>query len=174
MNKSIFIIGMSGAGKTAWGEKVAKQFELPFFDMDHYLEKKLGMSITQMFTVYGEQGFRELETEALHEIIRDNKVPIVLSCGGGTPVSRRNLETMKEQGRIIYLKAEIPTLLKNLEGELHQRPLLNSGVVIPAVRLTELYERRKEIYEQADYTLQVENLSIQDFEPILQACTDQR
>lgn len=172
MSKNIFIIGMSGAGKTAWGEQVAKKFSLPFFDLDHYLEMKLGMTITQMFTVYGEQGFRELETQALHELIRDNKAPFILSCGGGTPVSARNFDAMKSNGCTIYLKAEIPTLLKNLEGEIHQRPLLNNGVIIPAQRLTELYERRKAIYEQADHTLQVENLSIQDFEPILQACTN--
>ena len=173
MSRLIFVIGMSGAGKTTWGRRLSEASGLPFTDIDEYLEQAYGMSITQMFRQFGEAGFRIRERQALGEVIARTAPPAIVSCGGGTPVDLDNLADMKKHGLLVYLKAEIATLVENLQQEAEQRPLLRNHVINPRVRLSELYEKRRRTYEQADYMLNVEDLAIRDFEPILQACIAQ-
>ena len=164
---------MSGAGKTEWGKAVAETFNLPFFDIDYYIETKEDKTITQIFSNYGEPYFRRKESEALQNIISENKKPFVVSCGGGTPINPSNLAIMKEHGIVIYLKAKIATLIENLQEQIVERPLLMNGVISPVARLSELYEKRRKIYEQAHHTMIVENLTLKDFEPLILKCVNQ-
>jgi shikimate kinase len=168
---NLYLTGMPGSGKTTWGKKIASTYHLPFFDLDHYIEQKQGKTITRIFEEEGEAGFRSVESEALREIIFNHKQPLVLSCGGGTSINSDNFSFLKNTGYIVYLKATTETLLSNMHQGFASRPLLN--LPDPERRLIELYQQRKTVYEQADYTLQAESLSIQDFDPILQLCTKQ-
>lgn len=163
MSRIIFIIGMSGAGKTAWGRRIAERFQLPFKDIDEHIEATQQKRIAQIFNEVSESGFRKIESEALQWIVAHNPPPLIVSCGGGTPVDPENLSFMKEHGTLVYLKANISTILDNLDGQMAERPMLTNGVIHPAARLRELYEKRKKVYEQADYTFQVEELSVEDF-----------
>ncbi len=162
MSKIIFLIGMSGAGKTEWGQQIAETYNLPFYDIDRYLEAEHEKNVTQLFSQHGEPGFRILEGNALRTIVRIQAPPFILSCGGGTPILSQNLTLMKQHGILIYLKATIPTLLHNLKDCLSARPMLTNGIINPTQKLTELYEKRKKIYEEAHYTFDVENFSVQD------------
>jgi len=173
MDKVLFIIGMPGVGKTKWGREVASAFGLPFFDLDLCIEARQNKTITRIFAEQGEMAFRRLEDETLRDIVKNNDAPFILSCGGGTPVNPANLSFMKQNGTLVYLKASIPVILANLKDGLTQRPLLATGDISPVSRLEQLYKERSSIYEQADHTLGVEHLSIQDFAPILQACIKQ-
>jgi len=173
MSGILFIIGMSGAGKTKWGREVAKSFGLPFFDIDSHIETGHKKTVTRFFTDHGEPFFREVESKALRDIVKNNRPPFVVSCGGGTPVDPSNLAFMKAHGCTVYLRASIPTLIANLKEDIVQRPMLTNGIVSPVVQLTRLYEKRQAVYEQADFILDTEHVSIQDFEPILHACTRQ-
>lgn len=163
MSGIIFIIGMSGTGKTAWGRRIAERFHIPFKDIDEHIEATQQKRIAQIFNEVSEAGFRKMESEALRFIITHNAPPLIISCGGGTPVDPDNLKLMKEHGILVYLKANISTILNNLDGQMAERPMLTNGVIHPAARLRELYEKRKKVYEQADYTFQVEDLSVDDF-----------
>jgi shikimate kinase len=78
---------------------------------------------------------------------------------------------MQQQGIIVYLKAEISTLVHNLQSGLEQRPLL-SNTANPEERLTAIYNSRKAVYEQAHHIFAVESLSVADFEPIIQKCIE--
>jgi len=169
MSGIIFLIGMSGAGKTAWGSEIAKAYALPFHDIDHWIESQQQLTIAQLFSLHGEAGFRLMEDKALREIVHKNKPPFIVSCGGGTPVRAENLQFMKEHGCVVYLKASIETILENLNGQIAERPMLNNGVINPTQRLKELYEKRKKIYEQADHSFQVEHFSVEQMQDIIEA-----
>lgn len=162
MNKIIFIIGMSGAGKTAWGERLAGFWGVPFFDIDRHVEAAKGKSVSQIFLECGEAGFRSLESEALRSIVHQQAPPFVLSCGGGTPVDPANLTLMKEHGLLVYLRASVTTILHNLQDHIAARPMLTNGVISPAVRISELFEKRRKIYEQAQVTVDAEGLTVEE------------
>jgi shikimate kinase len=168
---NLYLTGMPGSGKTTWGKKIATTYHLPFFDLDHQVEQQYSKTITLIFEEEGEAGFRRLESEALRTLVFNNPQPLVLSCGGGTTINNGNFSLLKNSGYIVYLKATTETLLNNLRKSIASRPLLNPSDL--ESRLNQLYEQRRNVYDQADYTLQVENLSIQHFDPILQLCTKQ-
>ena len=172
MSRIIFIIGMSGAGKSRWGEIVSQTYNLPFIDLDCFIEATEGKTIAEIFRDSGETGFRKIESQLLRQVVLDNNAPLIISCGGGTPIDPDNLQFMKEHGCLVYLKATIATIIENLNEQIVERPMLTNGIISPSVRLNELYEKRKKIYEQANYTLTAENLAVQDFEPILHLCTE--
>ena len=82
MNR-IIIIGYMGAGKTTVGRALSKAIGVPFYDLDWYIEQRMRRSVRQLFDERGEQGFRRVERNMLHEVAEFEEV--ILSCGGGTP-----------------------------------------------------------------------------------------
>jgi shikimate kinase len=169
MSKSIFLIGMPGAGKTYWGEKLSRALNFPFFDLDEYIENRERTTISELFSSLGEVGFRQLESASLADIVNKQTAPFVLSCGGGTPLQPANLALMKSAGCVVYLKAAIETLLNNIKKQILARPLLQDTPDLVA-RLSDIYDKRCRVYEQANYTLEVECLTVSQFEPILAEC----
>ncbi len=172
MKEIIFLTGMPGAGKTSWGKKLSEAHRIPWYDLDSFMVIRYGASVASLFDNYGENGFRIKESKCLRDMIRTQTAPFILSCGGGLTLDPANLALMKEKGHVVYLKAEISTLLKNLENGLTHRPLL-AGAEDPAARIKELYEQRKDIYEQADVTLSVESLRVSDFDQMISECIEQ-
>ncbi len=172
MNNIIFLIGMPGAGKTWWGRKLQQSYALPFWDLDEYIERKEGLTIRGVFESIGEGGFRTKESASFKELVQKTNKPFVLSCGGGTPLNPVNFGLMKENGCVIYLKAELSTLMTNLQKEPAKRPLLNDEEL--KQRLEQLHEERHAIYEQADYILQVEGLTASRFAPIISSCIEKQ
>lgn len=170
---TIFLTGMPGAGKTFWGKKIAKSFNLPFFDLDGLIEENQGKKIHEILKPGSESEFRKLEAEVLKHFIKMAEKPFVLSCGGGTIVPFTSREILKRNGKIIYLKADIKTLVQNLRHKHSRRPLLKGMEADPEKFLENLLNTRKKFYEDADFILPVENLSVKDFEPILQLCLKQ-
>jgi shikimate kinase len=172
MKNCLFLIGMSGAGKTTWGKKLALAYRIRHIDIDEYIEVLEATSISRIFALKGESTFRKIESLALKTIVSQSKEKLIISCGGGTPLAEENFLFMREHGCIVYLEAEIATLLVNLENGKDERPLLKTDVVNPDARLSELFEKRRKIYERADYKLIVEKLRIEDFKPILDQCIE--
>lgn len=167
----IFLIGMPGAGKTFWGEKIAAAYQLDFFDTDEMMERQEGITVSEIFRQYGEDWFRNKEIEILNGLIHAGNINAVISCGGGTPAWNNNFSLMKTAGCIVYLRAEIETLYSNLAKEKDTRPLLSSGGELKT-RLRHLLEERKKVYERADYILQAENISVATFAQIISSCTN--
>lgn len=141
--KRIFLIGYMCSGKTTLGKLFARDEKLEFIDLDEYIEKREGKSITEIFTDKGESGFREIERTALHEA--GEKEDCVISCGGGTPCFFDNMEFMNSCGETILLETSEDILLNRLLKYGAQRPLVagkNREEVLGIMR-KQLAERSK-------------------------------
>ena len=98
---NIFFVGLMGAGKTTIGKLLAKKLKKTFFDTDHEIEKKLGVKVSVIFELEGEEGFRKREAQVIDEL--SQKKDIILATGGGAVLSEENRALLKERGKVIYL-----------------------------------------------------------------------
>jgi len=141
--QNIFLIGLMGAGKTTIGRQLASELSLEFFDSDHEIEKRTGVTITHIFDIEGETGFRKRETAMLDELT--NKKGIVLATGGGAILKPENRQFLMSRGTTIYLYANIETLLERTSKD-RNRPLLQTEN--PQAKLEELLEIRDPLYRE--------------------------
>lgn len=168
MNKknNVILIGFMGCGKTTVGIRLSYRMRRIFEDTDKLIEKKQGREIKEIFAEEGEGFFRELETQMLIEL-EQNISNRVISVGGGTPVKEENRHILKRLGTVVYLRIRPETVYERLKNDT-TRPLLQGDN--PKGKICSLMESRKEAYEScADYTLDVDELSIDD---ILQKIAD--
>jgi shikimate kinase len=165
----IFLIGMPGAGKTYWGQKLATAYGLPFVDMDAYIENWQQECVSELFATYGEDWFRKCEHEALVQIIKTQPTATVVACGGGTPVFYGNMDVMNNAGCTIYLRTGIATIRDRVSAN-DDRPLFYVKDI--EARLHDIFAARISIYEQAQYVLDTENLSTANFTQIITSCTN--
>ncbi len=164
--KFIFLVGMPAAGKTYWGSKIATEYKLPFIDLDVFIAEQEKASISALFAMYGENGFREREQKHLRKLIRTLPRTTIIACGGGTPCFGDSMELMKQSGRVIYLQADVPWLLNNLKNTNEVRPLLNNRGDMSAY-LQDMLDKRKSFYQQAHYILQTKDISLTTFAKII-------
>lgn len=154
--KNIVLIGFMGSGKTTLGVKLSYRLRRPVEDTDKMIERRQGMSISEIFAGQGEEAFRRMETDLLREIAMQDGERIY-SVGGGTPVREENRELLKRCGTVFYLRARPDTIYERLRGDT-ARPLLQCGD--PRSRIRELLEARGEAYEScADYIVDVDDVA---------------
>ena len=120
--KRIILIGYMGAGKTTLGKVLARELNLEFIDLDWYIENRFHQSVNQLFVTRGEEGFRKIERNMLHEVAEFEMV--IISPGGGTPCFFDNMEYMNQQGLTVYLKASPEILRTHLRMGKQKRPLV--------------------------------------------------
>lgn len=120
--KSIVFIGYMGAGKTTIGHALAKELGMRFYDLDWYIEMRFRKTVAQLFEERGEEGFREIERNMLHEVAEFENV--IVSCGGGTPCFFDNMDYMNSLCETIYLKASAEVLAAHLRMGKVVRPLI--------------------------------------------------
>ena len=152
--KRVILIGYMGAGKTTVGKALAKELGLPFCDLDWYIETRMHKKVKQIFDESGEEGFRRIERNMLHEVAEFENV--VLSCGGGTPCFYDNMQYMNGQGTVVYLKCSPEVLFRHLKMGKGVRPLLlgkNDEELMAFI--TEQLKRREEYYMQANSIVDV-------------------
>ena len=146
-----------GSGKSSLGKILAKEFNYDFAEQDTETLYLSGMqSISEIFEKKGESYFRELETKALENLIRKEKV--VISTGGGVIVTAKNHELLKKSGNItIYLKTDFSELEKRLVGD-QERPLFRDIEKAKA-----LYEERLPVYlDLADFVINTNGKTTDD------------
>lgn len=152
--KSIIIIGYMGAGKTTVGKALAKELGIMFYDLDWYIETRMHKTVKQIFDESGEDGFRQIEHNMLHEVAEFEN--IVLSCGGGTPCFFDNMDYMNLLGETVYLKASPETLYAHLKMGRGVRPLLlNKTPEEVQVFIREQLQKREPFYEKAKHIFDV-------------------
>jgi shikimate kinase len=152
--KRIILIGYMGAGKTTVGKALAQELGITFYDLDWYISSRMRKTIAQIFEERGEDGFRQIERNMLHEVAEFEDV--IISCGGGTPCFYDNIDYMNQQAPVVYLKAEPEVLYKHLAMSKNDRPLLrgkSQEELITFIR--EQLEKRNPFYSKARYTLDV-------------------
>lgn len=146
----IILIGYMGSGKTTLGKALSKELGLPFFDLDWYIENRFCRTVSQLFAERGEEGFRHLEREMLHEVAEFENV--VIAAGGGTPCFFDNIDYMNRQAQTVYLKATPDVLFRHLQPGRSKRPLL-AGKTDEEMRtyIVESLAHRAPFYEKANY-----------------------
>jgi len=155
-SRSIFLVGMMGAGKTTLGRHLARLLDRQFIDLDHELEARCGVSVAVIFDIEGEAGFRRRETEALDACTR--QPDIILATGGGAVLAEQNRSYLKERGVVIYLRAQADELYRRLAYD-KSRPLLQTDD--PQARIAELLAEREPLYEEvADYVFTTGHTSV--------------
>lgn len=143
-NYNIVLIGFMGAGKSTISEFLKTAFAMDVIEMDQIIAEREGMSISDIFEVYGEQYFRDLETNLLIEM--QSRTNVVISCGGGTPMRECNVIEMKKNGRVVLLTAKPETILDRVKDN-HDRPLIENNKTVPFI--ADLMEKRRAKYEAA-------------------------
>lgn len=152
--KSIIIIGYMGAGKTTVGKALAKELGIMFYDLDWYIETRMHKTVKQIFDESGEDVFRQIEHNMLHEVAEFEN--IVLSCGGGTPCFFDNMDYMNQLGETVYLKASPETLYAHLKMGKGVRPLLlNKTPEEVQIFIREQLQKREPFYEKAKHIFDV-------------------
>lgn len=141
--KNIILIGPMGSGKTTVGRQLARQTRMEFVDSDHEIEERTGVSISTIFDIEGESGFRVREIKMIEELCQ--RKGIVLATGGGAIVSEENRISIRKSGVVVYLKTSIETQLARTRKNVN-RPLLEN--VDSKEKLEELMEERGHLYEQ--------------------------
>ncbi|MDK2977760.1 MAG: shikimate kinase [Bacteroidales bacterium] len=156
----IFLIGFMASGKSTIGKKLANKLNLPFVDLDTYIEEKFNTTIRFLMYEKGQEEFRVIEKEALSEVIEKYKDAII-STGGGTPCFFDNMEKMRKNGNTIYLEMDVPTLVNRLLYAKKDRPLIwGKSKEDLTIYATELINKRKSDYEQADFKVDGKNLNV--------------
>ena len=122
--RSIVLIGLMGAGKTAVGRRLANRLDLPFIDADTEIEVAAGQSIPEIFAEHGEAYFRQGERKVIARLLEGG--PQVLATGGGAYMNADTRGCIKARGISVWLKAELRVLMKRV-GRRDNRPLLAGG-----------------------------------------------
>ena len=143
-NYNIFLIGFMGAGKSTISDYLKNVLAMDVVEMDQCIVERQGMSISDIFETYGEEYFRELETNLLIEM--QSRSNVVVSCGGGVPMRERNVAEMKKNGRVVLLTAKPETILERVKDN-HDRPLLENNKNVSFI--ADLLEKRRAKYEAA-------------------------
>ena len=147
----ILLVGFMAAGKTTLGKALASDLGLQFVDLDHYIENRYHCTIAHLFAERGEEAFRQIERNMLHEVAEFEDV--VISTGGGTPCFFDNMDYMNAQGTTVFLEASPEVIYTRLTIARVQRPLVK-GKTADELRqyITEMLECRAPYYTRATHT----------------------
>lgn len=144
LSKTLVLVGLMGAGKTAIGTILAEQLDVPFVDSDDEIVKAANMSIAEIFERDGEAFFRDKESLVIERLLTG--APMVLSTGGGAFMQKRNRELIEHAGISVWLRADLGLLWDRVKDK-NTRPLLKGGN--PRQILSDLLDERTPIYDQA-------------------------
>lgn len=154
LTRPVFLIGFMGAGKTSVARRLARTCGIASVDMDTYLVRRAGRSVSEIFAEGGEDAFRALETEVLREL---GEMPdaLLISCGGGIVERPENVEAMRDLGVVVHLRVTVDEAEARISNK-ESRPLFQDLDAARALR-----ERRMPLYEAAaDYSIDTEGKSI--------------
>ena len=141
---NIVLCGFMGCGKSTVGKNIARKTGKKFLDMDTYIEKKAGMTVSEIFDKYGESGFRDMEHEACKEL--SDMKDLVIASGGGAFTFERNVEVFRGKDRIVLLDVPIGVIKYRLRND-RTRPLLQRPDKDKAMQ--ELYDKRLPMYKKS-------------------------
>ncbi|TAH17757.1 MAG: shikimate kinase [Cytophagales bacterium] len=156
----IYLLGMPGSGKSTLAKQLAKEIDFHFIDLDELITLHERHTINEIFAIYGEEYFRQIEQKILLQTTTFTRT--VIALGGGTPCFFDNMEVIKESGFSIYLDVPLDIIAKRLSKESNTRPLLNTKPEDLLTQITEKYNQRIDFYKQAHLTISGANLSVKD------------
>lgn len=163
MVERIYLTGFMTSGKSTIGPILANVLGWNFYDLDKVIEGKHGKSVVEIFEEFGEEYFRNFETQTLESLSKEKDT--IISLGGGTLTSERNLAILKQSGKIVYLRISAETIYQRLKHKI-DRPLIRDLVLNErpreefVERINKILNERKYYYEQADIILDTDNNKI--------------
>jgi len=149
LDRTIVLVGLMGAGKTAIGRRLAQALGLPFRDADAEIETAAGMSVSEIFARHGEPFFRDAERRLIARLL--DEPPHVLATGGGAFINDATRALIASKAVSVWLKADLDVLMKRV-GKRATRPLLATGD--PRETMQRLMNERYPIYAKADITVE--------------------
>jgi shikimate kinase len=147
--RSLVLVGLMGAGKSTVGRRLAQKLGLPFLDADHEIEAAAGMTIPDIFSIYGEEYFRDGERRVIARLLQEG--PIVLATGGGAFMNEETRAGIAEFGISIWLRADLDVLMRRVRKR-SNRPLLQNAD--PEGTMRKLMDIRYPVYGQANLTVE--------------------
>lgn len=151
MADNYILIGFMGAGKTSIGKLLAKKTGKTFMDTDEMIVKQMNLTINEIFSVYGEEYFRNLETN-LVKVLSESTKDAVISVGGGLPLREENREYLKKMGTVVYLSVNEATVMKRLKND-KTRPLLKGTKEEVKEKISTLMGSRRAYYEDGAHLI---------------------
>lgn len=152
-NLNIVLVGMMGAGKSYIGGKLAKLLaHFSYVDTDKQIEENTSMSIPEIFELHGEKYFRRLETDIINEISQNKNQ--IISIGGGAFENTVNIEALKKNGLVFYLKSPAKELFRRIENDAcksQNRPMLNHDFSVKTIE--KLLKKREKNYLKANFVI---------------------
>ncbi|MDE6127757.1 MAG: shikimate kinase [Lachnospiraceae bacterium] len=155
---NVILIGFMGCGKSTIGFRLSYKLRRVLEDTDKLIEKKEGMSVSDIFATKGEAAFRVMETECLRGLLLSQEEKII-ATGGGLPVKEENHALLKELGAVVYLRISPKGVWERLKDDT-TRPLLQCDN--PIMRIEELMAERASVYEAcADMIVDVDEKDVE-------------
>ena len=154
--KNIVLIGYMGCGKSTIGKAVAKELNYQFIDMDNVIQERCGMSIEQIFDRYGEEHFRDVESQTAEDLGKNQCS--VIATGGGVVLRKQNIDSLRKNGYIFFLDTPIETI-ENRMSLLAGRPLLINK---SPIQVRKHFEKRLPYYQNHDFRIHTEEKKIAD------------
>ena len=171
----VFLIGFMGSGKSFYAKGLSEHLDVPFVDLDQFIEEQQAISISEIFEKMGESAFRTLESLALQQVYEDllsrttekqdkNGILGIISCGGGTPCFNQNLEWMNKHGLTIWINPAEAIIWERLIKERQTRPLI-ANLTEDELRdfIHQKLIERKPYYEKAQSVINQPDLTISEF-----------
>lgn len=148
-DRPVVLVGLMGAGKSSIGKRLAKALHVPFVDSDVEITTAAACNISDIFEIYGEAAFRDLEKRVLLRLLTEDK-PSVIATGGGAFIQPAIRDIIRENALSIWLEADLDVLYERVSRK-RNRPLLEKGDKREILR--KLMEERNPLYAQADITI---------------------
>lgn len=143
--KNLVLVGFMGSGKSCVGKKAAQELDFQFIDTDELIERRMGKTINDIFTLYGETFFRDLEKHVMRELAGRSR--LVIATGGGSVIADENWGSWRRNGVIILLQTDAETAHQRTR-HLNHRPLLQGTDAL--VKIKALLAQRAGRYAKAD------------------------
>lgn len=171
LDRTVVLVGLMGAGKSAVGRRLAARLGMAFIDADVEIEQAAGRSIEEIFARDGEAAFRAAERRIIHRLLTERPVH-VLATGGGAFMDPETRKVIAAHGRSVWLRAELDVLLARTARRNH-RPLLKKGD--PKEILQNLMSLRYPVYAEADITVESDDQPVEEtVERVAQALKDHK
>lgn len=155
--KSVALLGLRGAGKTTVGKRLARRLKLPFVELDTLVAARAGMALGEVFSLYGEDYYRQVERAALADVLSDPH-PKVIATGGGLVTAGETFALLQRHATTIWLKARPTDYWNRVVKQGDRRPMTDHPQAREALR--DLVSRRDPLYSQATLTVDTAGLTV--------------
>jgi XRE family aerobic/anaerobic benzoate catabolism transcriptional regulator len=148
--KRIALIGLRGAGKSTLGIRLGAEMQLPFIELDREIEKDTGMPLSEIFSLYGQSGYRAIEKRTLEKVLNENE-RAVLSVGGGVVSEKETFDYLLSHCYTVWIKAQPEEHMARVIAQGDFRAMAGNDQAMQDLRL--ILEAREPLYQEADMCL---------------------